>query len=144
MGTNTASKAQAKQEVPYVFAVRLAAEGYPPWAKFAPPRGEQPECPESGICVLLARLDVLVRHLALAADPTFPNRYKLQVVLKLVAKQKPIAMPILQPTGFGELLAGFRFQTGRHRVLMLHELGATSIPVVVPAVTATEVLSLIG
>lgn len=145
LGKGAIGPARDRDESRYVFAVQLTANDYPPWARLVPPREALRHLQAEG-CIILARCDTLFRHLAHTPEPVpdFPNRRKLEEVLELIARQRTISMPIVEPAPFGSPISALRFKSGRHRVVMLHELGAAAVPVVVPRSGVTDLLGLIS
>jgi hypothetical protein len=120
------------------------AEGFPSWAKLSLPKDDEIADHGTGICIVLARSEVLMSRLARVTDLGFPDRSKLRLVLELIARQRTLSMPILEPAAPGAPPSEFGFQTGRHRLLMLHELGAARLPVVLPKVADRDLFDLLG
>ena len=127
-----------------ILAVELNTPGYPPWIRLRLPSNLAMRGSLSEFGLVAARSELLVRHLAQDRDRHFPKLEKLDAVVQTIQRDGSLGVPALTVPRSGAPVSELVFESGRHRVLMLHELGATMIPVVVPWDRAVDFLNYLG
>jgi len=118
-----------------LLVVALNAPGFPESARLLLPGSISPFDQEPHWSVVRAPARHVLHWLALWSEETFPNRKKLAAVLSSLERARALTAPVLARAG-----AGYRFASGAHTALMLTELGAPSMPLIVPS-TAVSYLA---
>jgi hypothetical protein len=111
-----------------LLVVALNAPGYPASARLLLPGSISPFDQEPHWSVVRAPARHVLHWLASWSDDTFPNRKKLSAVLSSLEHGRALPAPVLARGG-----TGYRFASGAHTALMLTELGAPSMPLIVPS-----------
>jgi len=111
-----------------LLVVGLNAAGYPASARLLLPGSISPFDQEPHWSVVRAPARHVLHWLASWSDDTFPSRKKLSAVLSSLEHGRALPAPVLARGG-----TGYRFASGAHTALMLTELGAPSMPLIVPS-----------
>jgi len=111
-----------------LLVVALTAPGFPEAARLLLPGSISPFDQEPHWSVVRAPAHHVLHWLAMWSDGTFPNRKKLTAVLSSLERGRALQAPVLARAG-----TGYRFASGAHTALMLTELGAPSMPLIVPS-----------
>lgn len=118
-----------------LLVVALTAPGFPEAARLLLPSTISPFDQEPHWSVVRAPAHHVLHWLAMWSDQTFPNRKKLSAVLSSLERGRALPAPVLARAG-----TSYRFASGAHTALMLTELGAPSMPLIVPS-TAVSFLA---
>lgn len=111
-----------------LMVVTLNAPGYPGSARLLLPGPISPFDQEPHWSLVRAPTPHILHWLALWSDVAFPNRKRLSAVLASVERGRSLQAPVLARAG-----TSYRFASGAHTALMLTELGAPSLPLIVPS-----------
>ncbi|MCC7546950.1 MAG: hypothetical protein IT532_04225 [Burkholderiales bacterium] len=111
-----------------LLVVALNAPGFPDAARLLLPGSISPFDQEPHWSVVRAPARHILYWLAMWSDESFPSRKKLGAVLSSLERGRALPAPVLARAG-----TGYRFASGAHTALMLTELGAPSMPLIVPS-----------
>jgi hypothetical protein len=125
-----------------VLSVQLSAPGFPEFIRLTMPDPYSQVLinPDIWAVIRISTVRLMGELSRNSHRAGYPNDSKLTALLNAFRESKPIATPVIEISD-SAILPNFNFHDGRHRITVLSQLGAESIPVAVPWTRAKEFIN---